>query len=83
VIREESIDLAKGTGLLLITDGLVECLNSRRDLFSRPRLLYTLEQLGNTSCASTVILKITAALEQFALGTAQEDDMTSIVILRE
>ncbi len=72
-----------GEGLLLYTDGIVESLNSRRDLFSRQRLAYTLERLQEPVTAPSVIEFIGAAVDQFSQGFAQEDDMTAIAILRK
>ena len=83
LIEEKCVQLSPGDGLLLYTDGIVESWNSRRDLFSRSRLAYTLEQLQNTCCAETVIQSINLAVEQFAQGVPPEDDMTAIVVMRD
>ncbi|MBI4584261.1 MAG: SpoIIE family protein phosphatase [Planctomycetes bacterium] len=83
ILEERSIQLLPGEGLLLYTDGIVESLNSRRDLFSRQRLAYTLEHLQEPVTAQSVIETIGAAVDQFSQGFPQEDDMTAIAILRK
>jgi serine phosphatase RsbU (regulator of sigma subunit) len=83
MLEERSIQLQSGEGLLLYTDGIVETLNSRRDLFSRQRLAYTLEHLPERISAAAVIDSITVAVDQFSQGYPQEDDLTAIAILRK
>lgn len=83
IIEEKCIQLGSGEGLLFYTDGIVERWNARRDLFSRPRLLYALEQMQSTCTADLAIQHIDLAVDQFAQGTPAEDDMTAIVITRD
>ncbi len=83
LVEEKRVRVRHGEGLLLYTDGIVESWNARRDLFSRPRLAYTLEQLQPSCTAETAIASINQAVERFAHGVPSEDDMTAIVIMRD
>jgi sigma-B regulation protein RsbU (phosphoserine phosphatase) len=82
IIEEKSIVLSPGEGLLFYTDGIVESTNPRRDLFTRERLGYVLEQVSGVLNAESLIAKLQGEIDEFCEGVPPEDDMTAIAVLR-
>lgn len=82
IIEEKSIQLSPGEGLLFYTDGIVESINARRDLFTRERLGYVLEKLDGVESAESLIVNLQGVINHFCEGGPPEDDMTAIEVLR-
>lgn len=77
--EEHRIDLLPGDVVLLMTDGIIEAMNSQRDLFGFSRLEATLESCENLN-AQTVLDCVFNNVFEFMDGMSPEDDMTLVVI---
>lgn len=75
-----SLDLEKNDILVLYTDGVTEAMNPDFELFSFDRLIACLGQ-GPTTSAKELVGRMEIAVQEFAAGTPQSDDLT-ILILR-
>jgi sigma-B regulation protein RsbU (phosphoserine phosphatase) len=75
IFHEDEITLSPGDALFMYTDGAVEAVNSDFELFSTERLTCAAnsEDTGNLAA---FILNIKAAIDDFALGVEQFDDIT-------
>jgi phosphoserine phosphatase RsbU/P len=77
--RTATASLKAGDGLLLYTDGVSEAPNLRREWFGKAGL----EAYVNSHASATaeqVVLDLFTALRFFALGSAQNDDITVMVL---
>lgn len=73
--EDKTIALRPGSKLILYTDGITECQNSRQELFGFSHLYELLEQnksLSIGNLASTVI----SSLEEFAQNVPYQDDIS-------
>jgi serine phosphatase RsbU (regulator of sigma subunit) len=81
----ESITMAPGDVLALVTDGFVEWArageNGQRDQFGVERLRESLRQHARLK-ATAIIEAITADVTAFAGATPQQDDLTMVIIRR-
>lgn len=75
---EATLGLAPGDSLLLYTDGLTEAFSAAGEEFGDQRLIAALAAAPSDSAAG-VADHCLAAVEAFALGAAQSDDMTCLV----
>lgn len=80
--EQRQIDIMPGDILLLYSDGIVEAMNPREDLFGQIRLRSSLAATKGLS-AQVVLDSILHDLKQFAEGEEQSDDITIIVIKAE
>ncbi|VVB69087.1 Stage II sporulation protein E (SpoIIE) [uncultured archaeon] len=71
--------LERGDVLLLYTDGIVEAMDAKEDLFSLERLKSSLTAAAELS-AQEMLDAILADLKRFVGGEAQSDDITAVVI---
>lgn len=71
--------LQPGDSLFLYTDGVTEATNREREQFSETRLLACLEQACGKTPAK-VIWDVLRAVEDFAGGTSQGDDITLLAL---
>jgi sigma-B regulation protein RsbU (phosphoserine phosphatase) len=78
---QQEIVLAPGDVLLLYTDGVTEMMNPQRELFGDDRLAAVLRQNHHRS-PHEIINAVLAALNAFAMGQSQSDDITMVVIKR-
>lgn len=81
VIREETVTLAPGDGILLYTDGATEALDAHGSEFGLPRLIQAVQVNAPKGAAATVS-NLAAELREFAGQSAQHDDITLISIRR-
>lgn len=81
VIREETVSLAPGDGILLYTDGATEALDAHGSEFGLPRLIQAVQVNAPKGAAATVS-NLAAELREFAGQSAQHDDITLISIRR-
>ena len=87
-IREETLTLAPGEGILLYTDGITEAANTDRVFFGTERLT---EAVRGASCrdrngtdgATCTLLSVSRAVHDFCYGNEQQDDMAALALLRE
>lgn len=79
-IEEASIILPPDSFLFLCTDGLIECRAGRGSFYTRDRLLFELGCARPGESSKHILGRVLNALERFAEGHPQEDDMTAILI---
>lgn len=75
----ETVVLAPGDLILLYSDGITEAMNLEADQFSEERLVAALSEPGD---AVTICARIVDAVNAFAAGAPQHDDMTLVVVRR-
>jgi len=72
--REDQIEIGEKDTLLLFTDGVTEAMDTSNQLYSEARLEEFLKKSDNTPEQLTVA--VLDAVEQFATGAEQADDIT-------
>lgn len=79
--QSSQLTLTPGDTLFLYTDGVTEALNPEEELFGEERLQQTLNAPeGKALPVSALLPYVRAALEQFARGADQADDITMLGI---
>jgi sigma-B regulation protein RsbU (phosphoserine phosphatase) len=73
--RTASIQIAPGDAILLYTDGVTEAVNQQNDFFNEEGLEAFLAQQDGVPIAK-VVTDLHAAVDQFAKGMPQADDIT-------
>jgi phosphoserine phosphatase RsbU/P len=76
-----AMDLAPGDTLLLYTDGVTEAYNPEEKLFEDGRLLECFAD-GPGPSPSETVAKLLSAVQAFAAGAAQSDDITILAVRR-
>ena len=66
---------------MLYTDGVTEARNPEGDEFGEQRLFETIRAAGDCSASETVD-DVLEAVQRFAKGTIQHDDITLIAAVR-
>jgi len=79
--EESSYALRPGDRLLLYTDGVVEAMNDRMELFGFERLLDTCQRVAQNHDPHVLLDAVLAAVNQFAGGVEQADDLTLIALV--
>ena len=79
--EQRSVTMAPGDVLLLYTDGVTEMMNPARELFGDDRLTAVLRE-HHRGGPQEIIDAILAALQEFAAGQSQSDDVTMVVLKR-
>ncbi|MBK9746123.1 MAG: SpoIIE family protein phosphatase [Chloroflexi bacterium] len=75
------IQLAAGDALFIYTDGLVEALNPRREMFGFEMTQKTVEQHARQHVsASTLVSATLNDMQTFVEGERQQDDVTIVVL---
>jgi serine phosphatase RsbU (regulator of sigma subunit) len=74
-----SVPVQLGDVLLLLTDGLTEAMNAKRELFGNDRLVEVLRHQRRNS-AQEIIDGIFRAIDDFAGTKTHEDDLTAVAI---
>jgi phosphoserine phosphatase RsbU/P len=77
--EETRVMLARGDVLVLFSDGVTEALAASGELFSETRLVETLAASAGRP-ADEVVSRVVAAVEAFAAGVQQEDDLTVLAL---
>jgi len=80
--KQKTIHLMPGDILLLYTDGIVEAMNGKEELFGLQRLRSSLDSAKRLS-AQGIQDSILRDLKKFTEGAEQSDDITSVVIKAE
>jgi len=70
-----------GDVLLLLSDGFYEYADARGEQFGEARVR-DLVAAGHGATASELLALVQKAVDAFAAGAAQEDDMTAVVVRR-
>jgi len=77
-----TVTLLPGDFLLVVSDGVYEYANVRGEQFGEARV----QALVHEHCAQSttdVVARLMAAVERFAEGAPQEDDMTAVLVKRD
>ncbi len=74
---EQEEDLSRGDGLFLYTDGLSEAENPGHELFGEENIL---RHLRRGDIARSQVERMASAVERFADGASQSDDLTMLYI---
>lgn len=81
IYQEFETTFNPGDRLLLYTDGVTEALNKDEELFGDARLEEVLNSAESQNTTVTELLgKIKLALDEFALGVEQADDITMLAL---
>ena len=83
-LKEETLTLSAGEGLLLYTDGVTEAVNPRHDFFGMDRLLDAVTVGAYPeNAAEDVLLKLSRAVSTFCDGNEPFDDMAALALFME
>ena len=77
--QETKVALQGGDAVVFYTDGIVEAMNSEREIFGFDRLLSVIQEVELLS-AESILKLIMNRVEAFVGGTPQHDDITVIVV---
>lgn len=77
--NEGRVQLSAGDVLLLFTDGVTEAINGAGELFADARLSEVLTR-HSAEPAATIVDRIVEAVNRFAAGAPQEDDITVLAL---
>lgn len=77
--QETCLQLMSGDKIVLYTDGIVEAMNEKEEMFGFDRLLKVVQGAGPMT-AESLLKKIISKVDEFAGGAAQHDDLTIIVL---
>jgi serine phosphatase RsbU (regulator of sigma subunit) len=75
----DEIDLAPGDTMVLYSDGVTEALNVKGEEFGEARMVDVLKHYSNQP-AKVILEKLIAAVQAFAHGAEQYDDVTALVV---
>ncbi len=76
---QKSIQLEPGDKIVLFSDGVSEAANAQGECFDKTRLNEILRAYASAGCAE-LHAKLVEAVEEFAEGDEQEDDITMLVL---
>jgi serine phosphatase RsbU (regulator of sigma subunit) len=77
--QETNIELKAGDKIMFYTDGIVEAMNAKEEMFGFERLLEIMQQAGDKD-ATTLLNETIDSVNAFAGNVAQHDDLTIIVL---
>ena len=77
--QETKLELASGDKVVFYTDGIVEAMNEKGELFGFERLL-EIVQKENASSADVLLHKLLEQVKEFAGSAIQHDDITVISV---
>ena len=77
--QETKLQLERGDKVVLYTDGIVEAMNEKEEMFGFERLM-ELTQKARSMSAGALLKEIIIRVNEFAGGAAQHDDITVIVV---
>jgi sigma-B regulation protein RsbU (phosphoserine phosphatase) len=77
--EEETVPLSKGDLLVMFTDGVSEAMSRESEEFGEPRLESVIDAHRNDG-ANDLIEAIHGAIQRFAAGAAQSDDITMMTV---
>lgn len=79
-IKEYSINLSPGEGLLIYTDGVTESVNAEKKLYGEERLK-DLVSKKSAAGAKNIVKKVVESVHAYSEGLPQSDDITCSAIL--
>jgi serine phosphatase RsbU (regulator of sigma subunit)/CHASE2 domain-containing sensor protein len=77
--QETQIQLAPGDRLLFYTDGIVESMNEKEEIFGFKKLLDVVREIKSKD-ADSLLKEILAKVNAFIGNASQHDDLTAIVV---
>ena len=77
--KETRLELAPGDRIVFYTDGIVEAMNEKQEIYGFERLLKLVESAGSLD-ADDLLKEIMDRVNAFAGGAQQQDDLTLIVV---
>ncbi len=77
--QETQLELTPGDRVILYTDGIVEAMNEKNEMFGFDRLLDMVQE-ARSMTAEALLKEILDKVDEFAGGAAQHDDLTVIVV---
>ncbi len=77
--QETDIQLSAGDSVVFYTDGIVEAMNTEKDMFGFDRLLSVVKEFGLQG-AENILKGILDNVEKFTGEAAQHDDLTVIIV---
>jgi sigma-B regulation protein RsbU (phosphoserine phosphatase) len=80
--RETRLELASGDRIVFYTDGIVEAMNEKEEIFGFERLLEVVQE-ARLMNAESLLKEILDKVSGFSGGAAQHDDLTVIVVAVE
>jgi len=78
---EDELLLEPGDALLLYTDGVVEAMNSKGELFGEERLARVLGYAAATRDPEAILRQVRDAVEAFRAGVEQRDDVAMLCVV--
>jgi sigma-B regulation protein RsbU (phosphoserine phosphatase) len=78
--RTDVVNMKRGDGLLLYTDGVTEAPNHVREWFGSAQRMQEYVNLHASGSAEQMVLDLFTALRFFSLGTVQADDITVLAL---
>jgi serine phosphatase RsbU (regulator of sigma subunit) len=72
--------LAPGEWVCVVTDGVTEAMNPRREFYGAERLRATLTGLGNANDPAELVAAVRADVARFADGAEPSDDVTLVAL---
>lgn len=79
VMVEEKVKLQKDDLICVYTDGIIEAMNGKREIWGEKRFMECIKRNGRLSAAE-FIEKLDQELKDFTQGYPQNDDITIVVI---
>jgi serine phosphatase RsbU (regulator of sigma subunit) len=80
--QETHIRLEPGDRVVFYTDGIVEAMNEKKEIFGFERLLEVVQEASSMN-ADSLLKEILDKVNRFSGGAAQHDDLTVIVLAVE
>lgn len=77
--EETQVPLSEGDKLVFYTDGIVEAMNEKEEIFGFENLIETVKDLGKLE-ADELLHEILDRVKEFVGGAEQHDDLTLIVV---
>jgi sigma-B regulation protein RsbU (phosphoserine phosphatase) len=77
--QETEIPLSPGDRLLFYTDGIVEAMNAKEEIFGFERLIDVVQESKSLD-AGSLLQKVLSRVNEFAGNAPQHDDLTVIVV---
>lgn len=74
-----AVQLEPGDAMLFTTDGLIEAHNRKGEQFGDQRMLEVCAEDGDSS-AEEILMRVYRAVDAFAQGAAQHDDITALAL---
>jgi serine phosphatase RsbU (regulator of sigma subunit) len=81
-MRAETLAIAPGDTLVLVTDGVTEAMNAAKEEFGDARFCETVLR-GSQASPRDLVSQLCAAVDAFADGEEQSDDIGCLVIARK